>query len=140
MVGAAIHICLHQPPDWSPIPVPNIQIIPSEDCTSPHSPCSPTMPSTGQTLINDLFNLQQGPLASRHHPDSPHRTWAPGVHLITCEEGQKLAAGPFHPEGQGDGGQLFDAVEAKLMRTSKGGETVSKPRLKRVGQHLEQSV
>lgn len=31
-----------------------------------------------------------------------------------CEEGQKLAAGPFYPKGQNDGGQLLDAVETKL--------------------------
>lgn len=36
-----------------------------------------------------------------------------------CQEGQKLAAGPLHPEGQGDGGQLLDAVEAELTREQK---------------------
>lgn len=47
--------------------------------------------------------------------------------MVTCQEGQKLTASPLYPEGQGDGGQLLDAVEAKLLRTRKGGENVSKP-------------
>ena len=42
-----------------------------------------------------------------------------------------ITAGPFDPEGQGNGGELLDAVEAKLMRgRRKGRENVSKPTLK----------
>lgn len=65
-------------------------------------------------------------LSAQHgaHSDKPrqipreasHQLHAPG---LTCQEGQKLAAGPLHPEGQGDGGQLLDAVEAELTREQK---------------------
>ena len=32
----------------------------------------------------------------------------------TCEEGDELRASPLHTQGQGDGGQLLDRVEAQL--------------------------
>lgn len=66
-----------------------------------------------QGLAQGTHNLL-GPQRGRNQPRSPQCP-GPRVHR-TCEEGQQLTAGPFDPEGQGDGGQLLDAVEAKLMR------------------------
>lgn len=86
--------------------------------------------------MNNLLNSRRGfsPIWQEPPPEAPTPLptpqVAPGLHC-TCKEGQKLTAGPFDPEGQGNGGELLDAVEAKLMRgRRKGRENVSKPTLK----------
>lgn len=73
------------------------------------------MSSTGQTFTNHMLNPQVfSYLVKTTSQESPHLV--PRVPFITCKERQKLTSGPFDPKGQGDGGQLLDAVEAKLMR------------------------
>lgn len=73
------------------------------------------MSSTGQTFTNHMLNPQVfSYLVKTTSQESPHLV--PGVPFVTCKERQKLTSGPFDPKGQGDGGQLLDAVEAKLMR------------------------
>lgn len=69
-------------------------------------------------------------LPGRNHPQEPPIDLGPR-RTRTCKEGQKLTAGPFNPEGQGDGGQLLDAVEAKLMtEREKEGRMLASPDLR----------
>lgn len=36
--------------------------------------------------------------------------------MLTCKKGQELTSGPFNPKGQGNGGELLDTIETKLMK------------------------